>query len=261
MIVLIAGLGLVLTSCAPSASQLKEAVKKDPSIVFAAIESDPEQFIEVVNKAAREAQSKGAEKAAQEEQSKRDAEFKNPLKPEIEEGRAIWGPKDAKITIVEYSDFQCPYCSRGFQTLKEVEKAYPNQIRFVFKHLPLEFHPKAMPAAKYFEAVARQGADKAYKYHDYVFSNQGELNARGEDFMKEAAKKAGADMTKLKKDLADPTLMDRINKDTSEAQKFGFSGTPGFVINGVSLRGAYPFAEFKSIIDRQLGTSAPKAEK
>jgi protein-disulfide isomerase len=254
MIVLIAGLGMMLTSCAPSASQLKEAVKKDPSIVFAAIEADPEQFIDVVNKAAREAQSKGAEKAAQEEQVKRDEEFKNPLKPEIEDNRAIWGPKDAKITIVEYSDFQCPYCARGFQTLQEVKKAYPNQIRFVFKHLPLEMHPKALPAARYFEAIARQSAEKAYKFHDYVFSNQGELNARGEEFLKEAAKKAGADMAKLKKDLTDPKLMDRINKDTAEAQKFGFTGTPGFIVNGVSLRGAYPFSEFKSIIDRSLGT-------
>jgi protein-disulfide isomerase len=261
LIVLIAGLGMMLTSCAPSASQLKEAVKKDPSIVFAAIESDPEQFIEVVNKAAREAQSKGAEKAAQEESAKRDEEFKNPLKPEIEDNRAIWGPKDAKITIVEYSDFQCPYCARGYQTLQEVKKAYPNQIRFVFKHLPLEMHPKAMPAAKYFEAIARQSAEKAYKFHDMVFSNQGELNARGEDFLKDTAKKAGADMAKLKKDLADPTLMDRINKDTAEAQKYGFTGTPGFIVNGVSLRGAYPFSEFKSIIDRSLGTSAKADDK
>jgi protein-disulfide isomerase len=260
MIVLIAGLGLMLTSCAPSASQLKEAVKKDPSIVFAAIETDPEQFIEVVNKAAREAQSKGAEKAAREEQAKRDEEFKNPLKPEIEDNRAVWGPKDAKITIVEYSDFQCPYCGRGFQTLQEVKKAYPNQIRFIFKHLPLEFHPKALPAAKYFEAIARQSSEKAYKFHDMVFSNQGELSSRGEDFLKEEAKKVGADMKKLAKDLSDPTLMDRINKDTAEAQKFGFSGTPAFVINGVSLRGAYPFSEFKSIIDRELGSDAPKTD-
>ncbi len=248
----LASLGLILSACAPSSKQLKEAIEKDPSIVFTAIEKDPEKFIEVVNKAAREAQAKGAEKAAQEETAKRDEEFKNPLKPEIEEGRAIWGPADAKITIVEYSDFQCPYCSRGFQTLQEVKKAYPNQIRFVFKHLPLEFHPMAMPAAKYFEAIARQGADKAYKFHDYVFENQGELNAKKDGFLKEAAKKVGADMKKLEKDLNDPSLMDRINKDTAEAQKFGISGTPGFVINGVSLKGAYPFPEFKNIIDRHL---------
>jgi protein-disulfide isomerase len=248
----IAALGFVLSSCAPSSKQLKEAIEKDPSIVFTAIEKDPEKFIEVVNKAAREAQAKGAEKAASEETSKRDEEFKNPLKPEIEEGRAIWGPADAKITIVEYSDFQCPYCSRGYQTIEEVKKAYPGQVRFVFKHLPLEFHPLALPAAKYFEAVARQGADKAYKFHDNVFSNQAELNSKKEAFLKESAKKAGADMKKLEKDLADASLVERINKDTAEAQKFGISGTPGFIINGVSLKGAYPFPEFKNIIDRQL---------
>jgi protein-disulfide isomerase len=253
IVLVTATLGLVLSACAPTSKQLKEAIEKDPSIVFTAIEKDPEKFIEVVNKAAREAQSKGAEKAAQEENAKRDEEFKNPLKPEIEEGRAIWGPADAKITIVEYSDFQCPYCSRGFQTLQEVKKAYPNQIRFVFKHLPLEFHPLAMPSAKYFEAIARQSAEKAYKFHDMVFENQGELNAKKEAFLKETAKKAGADMKKLEKDLNDPTLMDRITKDTAEAQKFGISGTPGFVINGVSLKGAYPFPEFKNIIDRHLG--------
>ncbi len=263
--VLIAGLALAVTACAPSAKQLKEAVEKDPSIVFVAIEKDPEKFIEVVNKAARDAQQKGAEKAAQEETGKRDQEFANPLKPVIEEGRAIHGPADAKVTIVEYSDFECPYCSRGYQSMKEVLKAYPNQIRLVFKHLPLDFHPKALPAAKFFEAVARQSAEKAYKFHDNVFENQGDLRSKGEVFMKEAAKKAGADMKQLDKDLADPKLMDRINADMEEAKKFSFSGTPGFLINGVSLRGAYPFSEFKTIIDRHLGqggapASAPAKE-
>jgi protein-disulfide isomerase len=110
----------------------------------------------------------------------------------------------------------------------------------------------AMPAAKYFEAIARQDPAKAYKFHDLVFENQAELNAKKEAFLKESAKKAGADMKKLEKDLADSSLMDRINKDTAEAQKFGISGTPGFIINGVSLKGAYPFPEFKNIIDKHL---------
>ena len=251
---MMAALGFILAGCAPSAKQLKEAIEKDPSIVFVAIEKDPEKFIEIVNKAAREAQAKGAQKAAGEEASKRDEEFKNPLKPEIEDNRAIWGPKDAPVTVVEYSDFQCPYCSRGFQTVEEVKKAYAGKIRFVFKHLPLDFHPMAMPAAKYFEAIARQSPEKAYKFHDMVFSNQGDLGTKKEAFLKDTAKKVGADMKKLDKDLADATLMDRINKDTEEAKKFGISGTPGFIINGVSLKGAYPFPEFKTIIDRHLGT-------
>ena len=260
-VVLLAGLALALSACAPNAKQLKEAVEKDPSIVFVAIEKDPEKFIEVVNKAARDAQQKGSEKAAQEEGKKRDEEFAHPLKPVIEEGRASEGPADAKITIVEYSDFECPYCSRGYQTVQEVMKAYPNQIHFIFKHLPLDFHPKALPAARFFEAVARQGADKAYKFHDAVFENQAELRAKGEAFLKDTAKKVGADPKKLDKDLADPKLMDRINADMEEAKKFNFSGTPGFLINGVSLRGAYPFSEFKTIIDRQLGQTGPPPSK
>lgn len=246
-------LGLGLTGCAPSAKQLKETIEKDPSIVFSAIEKDPEKFIEVVNKAARQAQQKAGEKAQQEETVKRDEEFKNPLKAEIDEKRAIWGPADAKITLVEYSDFECPYCSRGFQTVEEVKKAYPGQIRFVFKHLPLDFHPMAMPAAKYFEAIARQSAEKAYKFHDMVFENQGDLKSKKEKFLEDVAKKVGADLKKLKTDLADESLMTRINADMAEAQKFGISGTPGFLINGVSLKGAYPFPEFKTIIDRHLG--------
>ena len=147
---------LTLASCAPSAKQLKEAIEKDPSIVFSAIEKDPVKFIEVVNKAAQDAQQGQAARAQDEEKKARDAEFKTPLTPEVEAGRVIFGKADAPITIVEYSDFQCPYCSRGYQTVQEVRKEYGDKVRVVFKHLPLDFHPLAMPAAKYFEAIAKQ---------------------------------------------------------------------------------------------------------
>lgn len=253
LIVALAGLTFLFTGCTPSADSLKKAIEKDPSIVFSAIEKDPEGFIEVVNKAAQQAQQRGAEKAQAEEGKKRDEEFKNPLKPEIQAGRPIKGNADAPITIVEYSDFQCPYCTRGYQTMNEVMKAYEGKVRFVFKHLPLDFHPKAMPAAKFFEAVAMQDHAKAYKFHDIVFENQSELNQRGEDFLRDAAKKAGADLKKLEKDLNDPKIAERIQADMEEARKFDISGTPGFLINGVSLKGAYPFSEFKVIIDRHLG--------
>ncbi len=246
-------LALSLVNCAPSAKQLKEVIEKDPSIVFVAIEKDPEKFIEVVNKAAQNAQMKAQEKAVAEESQKRDEEFKNPLKPVVEDGRVIFGNKDAKVTIVEYSDFECPYCSKGHATIKEVLKEYGNDVRVVFKHLPLDFHPNALPASKYFEAVGMQGHDKAEKFHDIVFENQGELRSRKEAFLKDAAKKAGADMKKLEADLKNDAVMARIEADMAEAKKFDFSGTPGFLINGVSLRGAYPFSEFKVIIDRHLG--------
>ena len=245
-------IALAFTACAPTADQLKKAIEKDPSIVFVAIEKDPEKFIEVVNAAAQNAQRKAQQKAQEDETKSRDEEFKNPLKPNVEEKRVAFGKESAPITIVEYSDFQCPFCAKGYNTIKQVEAEYKDQVRIIFKHMPLDFHPLAMPSAKYFEAVARQGADKAEKFHDAVFSNQAELNAKKEAFLKDTAKKVGADMKKLQKDLDDPTLMDQIAKDMEEAKKFNITGTPGFIINGVSLRGAYPFEEFKSIIDRQL---------
>ena len=245
-------LALSLVNCAPSAKQLKEAVEKDPSIVFAAIEKDPEQFIEVVNKAAQNAQKKAQEKAMADESKKRDEEFKTPLKPVIDESRVIFGPKDAKITIVEYSDFECPYCSKGYATIEEVLKAYPKDVRVLYKHLPLDFHPMAMPTARYFEALAMQDHAKAEKFYHIVFENQGDLRAKKDAFLKETAKKVGANMSRLEKDLKDEKITKTIETDMEEARKFNFSGTPGFLINGVSLRGAYPFSEFKDIIDRHL---------
>lgn len=254
MFALITGsaLALAISACAPSAKQLKEAVEKDPSIVFAAIEKDPAKFIEVVNKAAQDAQRVGAEKQQEEEKKAREAEFANPLKPEVDQNRVFFGKKDAPITIVEYSDFQCPYCSRGYQTMKQVLKEYDGKVRIVFKHLPLDFHPLAMPAAKYFEAIAKQSHEKAEKFHDMVFENQGMLKDKGEAYFDEVAKKVGADLKKVKADLKSEDITKRIEADMEEAKKFNFSGTPGFIINGVSLRGAYPFPAFKEIIDQHL---------
>ncbi|MFN7906294.1 MAG: DsbA family protein [Pseudobdellovibrionaceae bacterium] len=244
---------LGLGACAPTPKQIREAIEKEPEIVFVAIEKAPEKFIEVVNKAAQEAQKKSQQNAVDQEQKQREEEFKNPLKPEIDETRVFFGNKNAKITIVEYSDFECPFCTKGHVTVKEILKNYPNDVRILFKHLPLDFHPKALPAAKYYEALARQGHDKAEKFHDAMFESQNELKTKGEAFMKDVAKKLGANMTKLEADLKDESLLKRIDSDIEEAKKFNISGTPGFVINGVSLRGAYPYSEFQSIIDKHLG--------
>lgn len=245
-------IGLLLASCAPTAQQIKETIQSDPSIVFSAIEKAPDQFIEVVMKAQQSAQKVAAERAQQDEQKQREEEFKNPLKPEVEASRVIFGNKSAPITIVEYSDFQCPYCSRGYQTMKELKKEYGDKVRFVFKHLPLDFHPLAVPAARYFEAIAMQDHAKAEKFHDLVFENQAQMQGKGENLFKELAKKVGADMKKVDASLKSEKISQRITADSEEARKFNMSGTPGYLINGISLRGAYPLAAFKEIIDRQL---------
>jgi protein-disulfide isomerase len=240
-------------SCTPSPSQLKKAVEENPDIVFAAIEKDPQKFIEVVNKAAREAQMKGREKEMQDERDRMEAEFKEPKKPEIGSERVIFGAKDAPVTIVEYSDFECPYCARGYETMKKVLKEYEGKVRVIYKHLPLEMHAMAEPAARYFEAIAKQSPSKAESFHDSLFENQQGLRSEKGAFLQKMAKKAGADMGKLKADLESSSVNDILKSDMDEARKFDFSGTPGFLVNGVSLKGAYPFEEFKRIIDRHLG--------
>lgn len=247
-------IGLVATiGCTPSASQLKKAVEENPEIVFGAIEKNPAKFIEVVNKAARDAQMAAREGEQKEEETRIEEEFKNPKVAKLD-AAVIFGNKNAPITIVEYSDFECPYCSRGFETVKQVEKEYGDKVRIIFKHLPLDFHPLAMPAAKWFEAIAKQDHSKAEKFHDEIFSNQRDFKAGGEKFLEKAAKKVGADVAKVKKDIESEAVKAKIAADMEEAKAFGFSGTPGFLINGVSLRGAYPFPEFKKIIDRHLSS-------
>ena len=258
---LLLGLALAFSACT-SKQQIEKAMEENPDILFNAIKKNPKKFVDVVNEAVKKAQETSRDDEAKEEQTRVEEEFKNPKKPVIEDDRVVFGKKDAPITIVEYSDFQCPYCGRGYSTVKEVEKSYAGKVRIVFKHLPLDFHPMAMPAAKYFEAIAMQDGSKAEKFHDEVFSNQTQLNQEGEKFLKATAKKVGANLAKIEKDLSSDRVKNRIQTDMAEAKKFEFSGTPGFLINGISLRGAYPAPEFKKIIDRQLTASGgPAADK
>lgn len=251
---------LVLVSCIGLLASCSELVKKtiqdNPEIVFEAIKKDPAGFMEVVRTAAMESQKVEQENQAKKEMEARENEFKNPKTPEITANRAVMGDKSATVTIVEYSDFQCPFCSRGAKTVGDVMKAYPGKVKLLFKHLPLEGkHPNARRGSEYFEAIALQDVNKAYKFKTLVFENQNDTYGDAEKLYQKLAKKVGADTGKLAADLKSKAsdIAKIIDADIAEASKFGFNGTPGYLINGVSLKGAYPLDEFKKIIDRHLG--------
>jgi protein-disulfide isomerase len=159
----------------------------------------------------------------------------------------IKGPEKAQVTLVEFSDFQCPFCKRVNPTLAEIEKAYPSKVRIAFKHLPLPMHPQAVPAAIASEAARRQG--KFWQMHDRLFADQQSLN--DETFVK-YAREIGLDVERFEKDLASPELRAKVEADSLEASKLGVNGTPGFFINGRYLSGAQPFAAFKQIIDEEI---------
>lgn len=156
-------------------------------------------------------------------------------------------PKDAPLTLVEYSDFECPFCARGFNTVQELREKYGKKLCFVYKHLPLSFHPMAMPASQYYEAIRIQSPDKAWEFHDRIYKDQRKLQ-NGESFLKSLAKDLKVDMKKLEKDMKSEKVQKRIDEDMAEAAKYGFQGTPGFLLNGIPVKGAYPTQHFEQLI-------------
>ncbi len=239
----------MVVSCTPmSEKQLGEMLKENPAILTDAIKENPEQFIEALNEAVKTAQ--GAQRKKQEEEEKKRLEdsYNNPMEPEIRDDEVIRGTKGAPLVLVEYSDFECPFCSRGYQTVQALLKKYKGKIQFIYKHLPLSFHPNAMPAAQYYEAIRLQSKEKAGEFHDQLFEDFSKIK-KGEKFFKSVAKKLGVNMTKLASDLDSEEVKKRIEEDLEEARKFGFQGTPGFLLNGIPVKGAYPPSHFDGIIE------------
>jgi protein-disulfide isomerase len=188
----------------------------------------------------------------QEEQAKADLEsqFKNPVK--IDPGKSpVKGPANAKVTVFEFSDFQCPYCKRGRDTMDELLKAYPKDVKVVFKHYPLPFHKEAEPSARASWAAQQQG--KFWEFHDIMFNNQDKL---GMDFYLATAKELKLDEAKFKADMNSEAAAKSVKEDADIGAKNGIQGTPGFFVNGVAVKGAYPASHFKTIVDRWLNQGA-----
>lgn len=228
--------------------QMAKILQENPKILTDAIEKHPAEFITALQNASKNAQEGMAKNRELEEKKALEESFEKPLMAEIRKDEAIRGTKDGPITIVEYTDFECPFCSRGYNTVQDLLKKYDGKIRFVLKHLPLSFHEQAMISAQYYEAVRLQDEKKAFRFHDEIFKNQAKLK-NGTAFLDSVAKQVGADMGKLKKDLNSKVVTERIEADMKEAGSFGMQGTPGFLVNGVPVRGAYPVEYFVNIID------------
>lgn len=159
------------------------------------------------------------------------------------------GPQDAKVTIVEFSDFQCPFCSKARQTMEEVLKKYDGKVRLVFRDFPLDFHDKAQKAAEAGQCAHKQG--KFWSMHDWMFDHQ---NALEVDSLKQAAKELGLDKDKFAACLDARDTKDIVKKSLDMGQKFNVKGTPAFFVNGRFLSGAQPLSKFAEKIDQILAT-------
>ena len=160
------------------------------------------------------------------------------------------GDKDAPVTIVEFSDFQCPYCGKFFtDTLPLIQKNYidTGKAKLVFQDYPLSFHQFAHKAAEAAECADEQGA--FWKYHDKIFQNQQSLNL---DNLKVWASDLGLNTKKFNTCLDSGAMVSEVQGDMAEGTNLGVSGTPAFLVNGQLITGAQPFEAFKQIIDAEL---------
>ncbi|MBI4999839.1 DsbA family protein [Candidatus Gottesmanbacteria bacterium] len=159
----------------------------------------------------------------------------------------VKGNPNAKVPIVEFSDFQCPFCAQTQTTLQQIFKAYPDKVKFVYRHFPLPFHENAQPAALASMCANEQG--KFWEYHDKLFGSQEKLTITD---LKQYAASLGLDTEKFNTCLESKKYKSQIDKDVADGQAAGVSGTPAFFIYGRPLVGAQPFENFKSIIDEEV---------
>jgi len=159
------------------------------------------------------------------------------------------GPKDAPVTIVEFSDFECPYCGAAHDTVEQVMSTYAGKVRLVYRQFPLSFHPHAAKAAEASLCAADQG--KFWEYHDVLFKNQKKLEPME---LKAHASEVGIDPQKFGQCLDSGDKKKAVDADQQAGLQAGVGGTPAFFINGIFLNGAQPIDEFKKVIDGELAS-------
>ena len=170
----------------------------------------------------------------------------------VEVGRSpARGPGDAPITLVLFSDFECPYCARVETTLAALEAAYPGKIRFVWKNFPLEFHTNARAAAQAAVAAAEQG--KFWEMRARLLASQRELGP--EDLQRHAAE-LGLDVARFRASMASPASAEAVEADLRQGRALGVAGTPVLFINRRKLVGAQPLPVMKAAVDEELARLA-----
>ena len=157
------------------------------------------------------------------------------------------GPADAPVTIVAFSDFQCPYCARLVPTLEQVMAKYGDKVRLVFRQYPLNFHEHAQKAAEASLCANDQG--KFWEYHDLLFANQGKL---GVDALKQYAQQLSLNADDFSTCLTSRKHKAAVDRDIEDGRKVAVSGTPTFFVNGRAVVGAQPIESFRAVIDEEL---------
>jgi protein-disulfide isomerase len=168
-------------------------------------------------------------------------------------GSPFMGPADARITLVEFSDFQCPYCSKAVAQINAILKAYPNDVKLIFKQYPLDNHPAAAICAA--AALAAHNQGKFWQLHDLMFANRSKL---GRPAILAWAAQIGLDMKRFTQDLDSDPIKKAVLRDSADGDKAGVEGTPTIFINGQRYNGEYDLDTIRPILDGELKRLAAK---
>lgn len=233
--------GLLAGSIIPALSTEATLETSMEEFVKQVIRDNPELIIESLNEYIKE------QKALKKKGVQLGDRFINRLDDQVGPDNPSRGPVDAPITIITYSEFQCPYCKKAAKTISQVMDAYPDQIRVIFKNLPLQFHDDAIPAAYSALAAMRQG--KFWEYHDVLFTDGTPLN---EESYRKIANTLELDLEQFDSDRQSEEIAEQVREDMERAKTLNLNATPSFIINGVLVQGARPLEYFSKIIDRLL---------
>lgn len=204
--------------------QVLEIIKRNPQVVLDSIRAYQEE-------------SARAQRRAEWQQY-----LSQPVKVDIKNA-PILGAVDAPLTLVEFSDFECPYCMRVQPTIKALLEKYKGQIRLAYLHLPLPMHSQAQAAALAAWAAGQQG--KFFEYHDRLFDLKGKIQPSSYEKIAQDLK---LNLAKFNKDRQSPQALAQVEADEQQAAKLGINGTPTFVLNGVLIPGSLPLEEFEEVI-------------
>ena len=211
------------------------------------------------NKVSLELTKKNFQKPEEPKPQAPQAEDTTIWKVPVADNDPVRGAADALVTIVQFSDFQCPFCSRVEPTITQVMNDYKGDVRIVWKDKPLPFHPRAKPAATLARFAYEKGGDKLFwEAHNALFEGQKNLEDAG---LEEIAKKVGLPWDKVKAAIAEDKYKDQFEASSSLGDDYGARGTPAFFINGRMLVGAQPIEQFRELINDELsrkGVPVPK---
>lgn len=231
--------------------ELKKLLAEDPNIVLDVLRDNSEVVLDV-------AQQGSDLRRVKILKAQWESDMKQPKSVKLE-GRPTIGPDKAPVTIVAFTDFTCAYCRQGERTLNSIYESYPGKIRLVYKSLPMATHPGAVEASQFMLAAYAQDKTKSWKLFHNFFDNRDKILANdGHAFLRAAAMEAGLNINKILDEAKSSRVQKIMDEDEQDADKLKFEGTPSFLVNNITIRGALAESLFRAAIDMALAEAEKK---